>query len=171
VLQWLYRAPADVRASSECCSAVISRRPELLAIPTDTGRLGTGAAAVRFVRRAYRRALVKAEYLTSHGAPNWLAALSAAVPRGLVETRFLGVDKFQHFRVWIRNELSGFVRDILMPAGNRDLDPWFDMRRVAAMVDDHVAGRANYTDELDKIVTVAVAQRALLGQIDKRRCA
>jgi asparagine synthase (glutamine-hydrolysing) len=173
VVDWLYRAPASVRGSAECVAAVIGRRPELLAIPTDAGRLGNGLAAVRLLRRAYRRALVKGEYLTSHGAPDWLAALSASVPRSLIETRFLGLDKFQHFRLWIRNELSGFVRDIVMNERNSDLDQWFDMRKAATMVDDHVAGRANYTDEIDKVLTVAAARRTLFGRFDqgRRQCA
>lgn len=157
----LYKAPPFVRESSACAAAIIGRRPELLTIPTDAGRLGTGAAPIRFVRRAYRKAVVKAEYLTSHGAPDWLSALSASVPSGLIETRFLGRDKFQHFRLWIRKEFAEFVREVL-DHDNTDMDSLFDMRRVAAMVDDHIRGRGNYTDEIDKLLTVAVASADLL---------
>ena len=167
VVSWLYKAPAAVRESGDCSATVIGRRPGLLAIPTDTGRLGTGAAAVKFARRAYRRALVKAEYLTSHGAPNWLAAMAASLPSGLLETRFLGLDKFQHFRLWMRNELSGFVRETLLDERDGELGEWFDMRRVGAMVDDHIAGRANYTDEIDKVLAVAVARKTLFRRFDQ----
>ena len=41
---------------------------------------------------------------------------------------------------------------------------WFDMPRVAQMVNDHIAGRANYTDEIDKLLTVAVAQKTLFAR-------
>lgn len=164
VVKWLCCATADVRGASDCPSAVIRRRPELLTIPTDTGRLGTGAALFRFTRRAYRRAVVKAEYLTSHGAPDWLAAFASRLPSGLLETRFLGRDKFQHFRLWTRTELSAFVRETLTGPAREELAAWFDMRAVAAMTEAHIAGRANYTDELDKLMTVAIAGRVLFDR-------
>lgn len=49
VVRWLYQAPADVRESSAGAAAVIGCRPDLLAIPTDLGLLGTGPS---FIRRA-----------------------------------------------------------------------------------------------------------------------
>ncbi len=164
VVKWLCSTTDAVRSASDCPAKIIQRRPSLLAIPTDTGRLGTGASAVQYTRRAYRRLVVKAEYLTSHGAPNWLAACASRLPRGVLETRFLGRDKFQHFRLWTRNELSAFVRETLDGPAAADLNEWFDMRAVAAMADAHIAGRANYTDELDKLVTVAVARRVLFDR-------
>ena len=159
VVKCLYRAPVSIRESPECATAVIRRRPELLAIPTDLGRLGNGAS---FVRRASRRALIKAEYLTSHGAPDWLARLSGRLPETMLETTFLGFDKFQHFRYWIRHELADFVRQTLIHSSPDELEPWFDTRRTAQMVDDHIEGRANYTDEIDKSMTLALACRSLL---------
>ncbi len=162
VVKWLYRAPASLRESPECATAIIARRPALLAIPTDLGLLGTGPAPLRRLRRLRRRAVIKAEYLTSHGAPDWLARLSANVPNGLLEMRFLGVDKFQHFRRWLRRELAGFAEETLRQDRNIELEPWFDMSRVGVMLKDHVAGRANYTDELDKVMTVATVRRTFM---------
>lgn len=158
VVRWLYRAPAEVRASAAGAAAVIGHRPDLLTIPTDLGFLGKKPS---LVRRASRRALIKAEYLTSHGAPDWLARLAARLPNFLVETRFLGVDKFQHFRFWMRRDLAGLLKDTLVHNYDRDLAAWFDMNRVAQMVDDQINGRANYTDAIDKILTVAVVQKTL----------
>jgi len=160
VVAWLYRAPAAVRAALQSASTVIGRRPELLAIPTDTGVFGTGPSAIR---RPWRRALVKAEYLTSHGAPDWLARLSAWLPASVLEGRFLGVDKFYHFRFWTRRGLAEVLRDTLTRDTSVDLGAWFDMGKVAAVVNDHIAGRANYTDPLDKLLTVATTQKVLLG--------
>jgi asparagine synthase (glutamine-hydrolysing) len=165
VVRWLYRAPAPVRESTACAAAVIGRRPELLAIPTDRGQLGSKPT---FVSGVSRRALIKAEYLTSHGAPDWLARLSASIPAFLLETRFLGVDKFQHFRFWMRHELSGYVRDVL-DRDHTDLGEWFNMSRVAEMVDEHIDGRANYTTELDKLLTLALARKTLFQRVESVR--
>jgi asparagine synthase (glutamine-hydrolysing) len=163
LVEWLYRAPTSARRASDAASAhVIRRRPELLAIPTDFGLLGTDSGAVRSLRRWARKGLFKAEYLASHGAPDWFAALSASFTGGLIERPFLGLHKFQHFRSWFREELAGVLRETLVNGRQGELDAWFDMRRVRVMVEAHIRGRANYTDEIDKLVTVANTGRLLL---------
>lgn len=158
VVRWCYRAPTEVRESIAGAAAVIGRRPSLLSIRTDLGLLGSRPS---FLRRASRRALIKAEYLTGHGAPAWMARLSGRLPGFLMETRFLGVDKFQHFRFWTRRDIAGFVRETLLHDASGDLSTWFDMSRVTQMVNDHIDGRANYTDEIDKMLTVALVRKTL----------
>ncbi len=162
VVTSLYRAPSSVRASDAAAAAVVGRRPALLAIPTDQGSLGRRPSGFR---RVWRRTLIKAEYLTSHGAPDWLATLGASLPSGLLEIRFLGIDKFQHFRYWSRRNLAEFVRETLT-SDTDALANWFDMRRVSSMVDDHVAGRANYMDEIDRLLTLATATRVLFRRFE-----
>jgi hypothetical protein len=107
--------------------------------------------------------LVKAEYLTSHGAPDWLARFSAQLPGSLLETRFLGVDKFQHFRHWMRRDLAGLVREILLHENPSALRGHFDLARIAQMVGDHIDGRANFTDEIDKLMALVIAERQLFA--------
>ncbi len=105
--------------------------------------------------------------MTSHGAPHWLAKVAATLPAPLLETMFLGVDKFQHFRFWTRRDLAGYVRDTLITRDNSDaLSAWFDMSVVARMVDDHVGGRANYMDEIDRLLTLATANRVLFRRFE-----
>lgn len=159
VVKTLYQSPAATRSSIEVVLRVLARRPGLIAVPTDTGRLGHSSAPVQLFLQAYRRMMVKAEYMTSHGAPDWMAGLSARVPS--LETSFLGRDKFQHFRHWTRHELAGFVRETLRRDDVGVLTDCFDMRRVSLMVEEHIAGRANYTDELDKVMTVAMLHRTV----------
>ena len=161
VVAALYQAPVETRTSSDLVLRVLARRPQLALIATDIGRLGAGPNIVREFRHAYRRAVVKAEYVTSHGAPNWMAALSKHVP--FLQTTFLGRDKFQHFRLWTRTQLAPMLKDILSPSTRSIVEPWFKPERVMAMVDEHIAGKANYTEELDKIVTVALIHDTLLG--------
>jgi hypothetical protein len=91
-----------------------------------------------------------------------MAALTASTPGERFERQFLGRHKFQHFRRWIRRELAGFVRETLFASDARDLQAWFDMTRVKGMVDEHIAGRGNYTEEIDKLLTVAILNRTLL---------
>ncbi len=160
VVKWLYRANPSARESSTCATSVIGRRPELLRIPTDAGLLGRGPEPLRQLRRTLRRAMIKGEYLTSHGAPHWLARAFASLPV-VVENQFLGVDKFQHFRPWMRRELAGLLRDTLVRSDLGDLRAWFEPAAIRAVVDDHIAGKRNHTDEIDKLLTLATAQATL----------
>jgi asparagine synthase (glutamine-hydrolysing) len=162
VVRALYSAPPSVRASHQCSVAVISKRPELLSIPTDMGVLGTGPEPVQLARRLQRKVVVKAEYLISHGAPDWLAALTSSALGDRLERFILGRNKFQHFRRWMRRELASYVRDTLVGTADASLDAWFDLKRVALMVEDNIAGRGNYSDEIDNLLTVASVRRSLL---------
>jgi hypothetical protein len=97
--------------------------------------------------------------MTSHGAPDWMAALSARIP--LLERAFLGRDKFQHFRLWMRHGLSTFARDAVQGDDAARLADWFDIERVTVMLEDHIAGRANYVEELDRVMTLAALLRTV----------
>jgi asparagine synthase (glutamine-hydrolysing) len=163
VVRWLYRAPDVVRGGDGGAASVIRRRPALLSIPTDIGLLGQGQSGLR---RFWRKGLVKAEYMTSHGAPHWLAKVASSLPAPLLETMFLGVDKFQHFRYWTRRDLAGYVRETLMPRHSDALSAWFAMPMVARMVEDHVAGRANYMEEIDRLLTLETASRVLFRRFE-----
>ena len=101
--------------------------------------------------------------LTSHGAPDWVAKLSARPSPALSSKHDILVWKVPHFHLWTRRELARLVEDTLVHDSPRSLEAWFDMRKVARMVKDHLRSRANYTDELDALMTIAMSSRSLLG--------
>ncbi len=163
VIECLYQTPVSTRTSSDCSSDVIKKgRADLLTIPTDQGLLGTGPGAVRFARHLYRRVLAKGEYLTSHGAPAWVVRPTASAPGSLLEQAFRGRHKFHHFRQWIRGPFAALVRETLTHDPDETLCSWFDLPKVRLMVQEHLEGRANYTNEIDALMTVAIAGRSLL---------
>ena len=49
-----------------------------------------------------------------------------------------------------------------------DLGRSFDTKRIRQMVADHIAGRANYTDEIDKLMTLTLVARTLLKAPEPR---
>jgi asparagine synthase (glutamine-hydrolysing) len=158
VVEALYAAAPEVRRSVESAAAVIGQRPALLALPTDAGVVVTRDARAR---KLWRRIVIKTEYMTSHGAPDWVARMGAVLPPQMLETRFLGVDKFYHFRHWMRRHLAPTLKAVLASAGPR-LEQSLDLDRVRAMADQHCRGEANFIDSLDKVMTLAVADRTLL---------
>jgi asparagine synthase (glutamine-hydrolysing) len=156
VIRWIYRAPNHESAQRRAVHRTLEFRPPLLALTTDAGQLrGNG------FRRVIRRASIKAEYLTSHGAPAWVARTAALLPQDLLETRFLGIDKFQHFRHWLRRDLAPFARDVL---ATPSVLPFLSRSDGAVrLVDAHVSGRANHTDVIDKLMMVAAIQNVLFN--------
>jgi hypothetical protein len=148
---------------------IARRRPDLLSIATDRGLLGRGGPVAKKIRRIHREVLFKAEYLTGHGAPHWMAALTRRNPGQLLERSFIGRHKFLHPRTWVRNGLSGYVRETLLGPDSSDLNSYVDLSRVKRMFAEHVAGQRNYWDELDRLLTIALACRVLLRQDGRRR--
>jgi hypothetical protein len=113
------------------------------------------------IRKFHREALIKAEYFASHGMPDWLATISQFGLREILERSFLGRNKFQHFRLWTQKRFAGYITDVLLQ-GSEDLEQFFNKRRIERMVREHLAGRQNYVDEIDKILTLTLAYRTLL---------
>ena len=161
VVRWLYHAsPGRGPAAARSTALVEAFRPELLTIPTDQGMLGAGGLPA-LLARSVRRITSKAEYWTGPGAPDGFLWLTARGRISMVEALFRGRHKFQHFHHWFRTEMAPLVRHTILDA-REPLRDWFDVHRVEGMIGDHLAGRRNYTDEIDALLTIAVTTRTLL---------
>jgi asparagine synthase (glutamine-hydrolysing) len=161
IIQLLYRSPRRAVSRSDLSSRLIGqRRPDLAAIPTDRGTLGGGGRLARNARRIYRGALFKAEYWTGHGTPCWMAVLTSRMPGLLIERAFRGRHKFLHPRAWFLRELGEYTRQILADHQTL-LAGYFNSQRVAAMVKSDQAGGTNYSQELDRVLTLALGSRLL----------
>jgi len=137
----------------KCCSY-------LLEIPTDRGLLGRGSWAERAFRRLYREASFKMEYWTDHGMPSWLAARSNPVVNGALERKFLGRHKFQHFRLWMQSSFSRYLQEIINKKC-KEVEGFFEHHEVENMMNEHFSGKNNYTNEIDKILTIIMTQDCL----------
>lgn len=157
----IYRMRASGSLPDYSIPIISECRPVLLTIPTDRGILGTGNRASKAVRHAYHAVMAKAEYWTGHGMPDWLAYLSSIGLDGSLEKMFIGRNKFQHFRPWSRNEFSNYIKELLLQ-GSTDLGGLFVKPRIEQIVHDHLGGRRNYLEEIDKIMTLTLAYRTIL---------
>jgi asparagine synthase (glutamine-hydrolysing) len=104
----------------------------------------------------------KAEYAYDYGMPQWLAKIDHAFSWAHLERLFLGRHKFHHFRVFYRDELSGFIKDLLLSptAATRD---YLSRPAVERIVNGHVKGDSNYTLELHKLLSAELIHRTLLA--------
>ena len=160
----LYRAPRQVSAGVDPSTVLIQRKaPHLLSIATDRGFLGRGGSFGRGVRRAHREFLFKGEYLTGHGAPHRVAALTAGRAGRLLERAFVGRHKFLHPRIWMRGSLGQYANDTVMAEAKDSLAPFVDERAIVGMLAEHRLGSRNYWAEIDKLLTVALSARSMFG--------
>ena len=100
----------------------------------------------------------KAEYAYDYGMPQWLARIDHLFSAFHFERLFLGQHKLFHFRVWYRDSLSEYVRQMLLDP--RTLSrPYLERTGVEAMVQGHLKGDRNYTNEIHKVLTVELIHR------------
>jgi hypothetical protein len=160
----IYQSPARLLKGEKLAAAIISRyKPGLLKIPTDRGLLCNSSPLGSLTRRFYRRALIKAEYWADHGMPDWLASISRYGMGRLLEKSFVGRDKFQHFRLWTQqNFVSEYITDVLLQKGGCP-EELFIRGKVESIVTEHLAGRRNHTEDIDKILTLTLAYRILIN--------
>jgi asparagine synthase (glutamine-hydrolysing) len=102
--------------------------------------------------------LFKTEYAFDLGMPQWLAGVNHALSFVSIERAFLGRHKPFHFRIWYRDALAGYVREMLLDA--RSLSrPYLNRRSLAAMVEAHVKGERNHTRDIHKLLTLEILHR------------
>jgi asparagine synthase (glutamine-hydrolysing) len=157
--QTVYLAPQGPGATRDVRLRLISDgNPALASIRTDRGLAGNRSRLSATVVRMLLEFTYKAEYAYDYGMPNWLAQMDQQLALFRLERLFLGRHKMLHFRVWYRDALSRYVRDMLLDA--RTLSrPYLVPKAVEALVRDHLSGRRNYTNEIHKLLTLELLQR------------
>jgi asparagine synthase (glutamine-hydrolysing) len=75
-----------------------------------------------------------------------------------LERLFLGRHKFNHFRVWYRDPLSKYLREMLLDP--RSLArPYLEKKKLESMVLGHVKGDQNHTTAIHKVLTLELMHR------------
>lgn len=152
-------ATSDVFSSKEVSLRLIGDGSDALRrIRTDRGLAGNGGPVSAALARAYLEFTFKAEYAYDYGMPQAVARIDHAFSLLRLERLFLGRHKFYHFRVWYRDQLSAYVREMLLD--RRTLSrPFLNRKRVESMVEGHVRGDHNYTTEIHKVLTLELIHR------------
>jgi asparagine synthase (glutamine-hydrolysing) len=151
-----FRGPAAVLASNDVSLRLIADgNPALLRVPTDRGLAGKSGSLSGAVSRGVLEFLFKAEYAYDIGMPQWLARVDHALAPLRPERAFLGRHKPVHFRVWYRDGLAGYVREMLLDP--RSLArPYVDRQGLDAAVRGHLKGDRNYTNEIHKALSLEI---------------
>jgi asparagine synthase (glutamine-hydrolysing) len=159
----VYRAPASSLASNDISLRLIADGSEpLRRIPTDRG-LG-GGDLLAAMSQLWLEFTFKAEYGYDYGMPQWVAQADHLLSSLRLERLFLGRHKFYHFRVWYRDQLFDYLREILLDP--RSLSrPYIERKNLEAIVLGHTKGNRNYTTEIHKVLSLELLHRIFLDPL------
>jgi asparagine synthase (glutamine-hydrolysing) len=158
----IFRAPESALANNDISLRLIADGDAALRrIRTDRGFGGDQGRVSAAASRSLLEFTFKAEYAYDYGMPQWVARIDHLFSPLHLERFFLGRHKFYHFRVWYRDALSRYVREMLLDP--RTLSrPYLQRNTLEAMVRSHLKGDGNYTTAIHKVLTLELLHRLFL---------
>ena len=157
LVKTVYRAPGPIAINEAGRVRLIwEGNPALARLRTDRG-IGLGSV----LSRGLLEFLFKAEYAYDMGMPQWIAQLDHWFAPFHLERLWLGRHKVFHFRVWYRDQLADYVRQMLLD--HRSLArPYLTPETVRTVVNGHLTGNRNYTTEIHRLLTLELTHRLFL---------
>lgn len=158
LVKTIYKAPGTIAANEEARLRLIREgNPALAKLRTDRGIGGLNSVLTRGVLEFS----FKAEYAYDYGMPQWVAQVDHLFAPFHLERFWLGRHKVFHFRVWYRDDLANYVREILFD--QRSLArPYVNAEAVRTIVEGHLKGNRNYTTEIHRLMTLELTHRLFL---------
>ena len=149
-------------ANTDVCLRLISEgNRELGQLRSDRGLGANQNTLAGRLLHEYLEFTFKAEYAYDYGMPQWVARIDHALSPLHLERLFLGRHKFYHFRVWYRDALANYVREMLLDS--RTLSrPYLERKGVEEIVGGHLKGNRNYTSAIHKLLTLELIHRQFL---------
>ena len=170
----LYQAPPGALDSPEHKPSfhlyvIKNNNPKLLKIRTNAGILGDSTSFLSKPAEITYRVLSKFDKALNwdklpYSAHHWIARLDYLLSPIHAARLFLGFEYYHHHRLWFRNELSQYLKDMLLDS--RTLNrPYWNKNFVKKVVHDHIYGRGSYLPEIRKILTIELIHRILIENI------
>jgi asparagine synthase (glutamine-hydrolysing) len=155
LVKTVYEGPGSIANNEEGRLRLIrDGNPALARLRTDRGIGGLNSVFTR----GGLEFLFKAEYAYDYGMPQWMAQVDYMFAPLHLERLWLGRHKLFHFRVWYRDELANYVREILLDP--RSLArPYLSANAVQTIVNGHLKGNRNYTTEIHRLMTLELMHR------------
>lgn len=162
LVRLFYQAPSEVRSGNQAQLRLIQRRsPALAKILTNRGTAGSSNNLVSKCSQIFYYSLLKADYIYLYAMPSWLTRLTSRGPFVGVERLLLGYQKFEHYRLWLKNEFASFVREVLLDSRTLNRS-FFNGRFIEQIVFGHTVRGDNYFYEINKALTLELICRQLL---------
>ena len=157
-----YRAPAGAESSKAPALRFIDEHnPSLGRIATDRGLVHRRIPVLTTLLNLYQEFTFRAEYAYDYGMPQRLARIDHAARSLKLERLFLGRHKFYHFRVWYRDTLGPYLRDVLLDP-KASTRPHVRPGSLDRLVAEHLAGTHNHTTEIHQALSIELMYRQLI---------
>ena len=155
VVRTVYRAPGPIEINEQGRPRLVQEgNPSLASLRTDRGIRGVN----NILTRGFLEFFFKAEYAYDYGMPQWLAQIDHLFSPLHLERVWLGRHNLFHFRIWYRDCLANYVREMLLDS--RSLArPYVDPAGVRRIVEGHLKGNRNYTTEIHRLLTLELTHR------------
>ena len=162
IVSLIYRAPRDLPNDNRVSLQLIADgNPALAGFGTDRGIRYHPIPVWSELVKGYHYVTFKGDYAYDYGMPQWLCRLDHAFAPLHLERMFLGRHKIVHFRVWYRDSLAGYLKEVLLD--RRSLGrPYVSGPAVEKIVRAHTSGTGNYTLEIHRLLTLELLQRKLI---------
>lgn len=158
-VQTVFQAPPSTLSSNDVCLRLIADgSPELRRLRTDRGLGGSLPRLLSSARQKWLEFTFKAEYAWDYGMPQPVARVDHALAALHLERLFLGRHKFYHYRIWYKNALAAYVREMLLD-GRTLARPWLQRRTVEQIVEGHLRGGRNFTSSIHKLLSLELIHR------------
>jgi asparagine synthase (glutamine-hydrolysing) len=157
LVKTVYRAPgpAAIAANEKARLQLIhDGNPALGKLRTDRGIGGLSS----IFKRWFLEFFFKAEYAYDMGMPQWMARIDHLFAPVHLERMWLGRHKPFHFRVWYRDHLHDYVRQMLLDKQSL-ARPYVTRAGVERVVNGHLRGDCNYTTEIHRLLALELAHR------------
>jgi asparagine synthase (glutamine-hydrolysing) len=162
LVRTVFRAPMSALSSNDVSLRLITDgNPAMRRIRTDRGLAGAAKSLPSAITRGALEFLFKAEYAYDYGMPQWLARTDHFFAPLHLERLFLGRHKFYHFRVWYRDALSKYVKEMLLDRQSLSR-PYLERDGLQTIVRGHLKGDHNFTSEIHKVLTLEILHRLFI---------
>jgi asparagine synthase (glutamine-hydrolysing) len=159
-VQMAFRAPRNLQDDVRL-RLIRDGDTALAAIPSDRGVGGKSGGITAVVLRGAKEFTFKAEYAYDYGMPQWVARVDHFLSPLRLERLFLGRHKLLHFRVWYRDALAEYVKEMLLDHQTLNR-PYINRKCVEAIVCGHLSGSQNHTTAIHKLLTLELLHRLFL---------
>jgi asparagine synthase (glutamine-hydrolysing) len=164
-LSLIYQAPADVLTTKDISLRLIKdNNQDLFNIMSDRGFGGRNNFLFSKCVQLFYRFVFKAEWFYNTGMPHWMAKLDYMLAPLHLGSLILGRNKYAYYRIWFQNEISDYVREILLDKRTADR-PFLNEKFLEEMVNGHINGNRNYLYEINKTLTIELIHRLLIENI------
>ena len=109
----------------------------------------------------FYRSIVFADWYYNWVMPTWLSKIEYTLSPIHAEKLVLGWDQYLFYRLWFRNELSDYVKNILLDKQAKER-PYLRKGALEEIVYGHIKKGQNYLNEIRTVLTAELIQRYLI---------